>query len=136
MHFLLDTNVIGALIRPLPDRRVLTHFGLHQGHAAIGSPTLHEMLFGIERMPRGARQEQTRRALDELREGLPVLDYDQRAAEWHARERARLLAGGRTVQILDGQIAAIAATRQITLVTANTKDFRHYHGLTLVDWTR
>jgi tRNA(fMet)-specific endonuclease VapC len=136
MRFLLDTNTIAALVSERPNRRVMTRAGMHQGHIAIGAPSWHEIVFGLERMPSRARAEQIRRAVDVLRDELPVVEYDAEAAEWHARERARLLGMGRTCQILDGQIAAIAATRRLTLVTANTKDFRHYTGITIVDWTR
>jgi predicted nucleic acid-binding protein len=37
---------------------------------------------------------------------------------------------------VDGQIAAIAHSQSLTLVTANTEDFRHFAELGLVDWIR
>jgi len=37
---------------------------------------------------------------------------------------------------VDGQIAAIAHSRSLTLVTATTEDFRHFDELELVDWIR
>ena len=48
---------------------------------------------------------------------------DGEAALWHAEERARLTAQGRTPSYVDGQIAAIAKTNDLTLVTRNTSDF-------------
>jgi tRNA(fMet)-specific endonuclease VapC len=36
----------------------------------------------------------------------------------------------------DGQIASIAATRDLTLVTANVADFERFEGLRVEDWTR
>ncbi len=38
--------------------------------------------------------------------------------------------------LLHGQIAAIAATRELTVVTANVADFRRFRGVTVVDWSR
>lgn len=67
-------------------------------------------------------------------QAMPILSYDRTAAEWHARERARLTALGLTPPFVDGQIAAIAATNGHTLVTANVADFRGFSGLTVVDW--
>lgn len=96
----------------------------------------HELRFGVERMVAGNRRDALREAIARLRAHYPILDYDAASADWHARERARLEAKGRHLEFADGQIAAIAATQQLTLVTANARDFRHYHGLTVVDWSR
>jgi len=57
------------------------------------------------------------------------------AAAWHARERARLANMGRMPPFVDGQIAAIAATNELVLVTANPKDFQAFRGLVVADWT-
>jgi len=65
---------------------------------------------------------------------LDVLPCDRRAAEWHARQRARLVNEGRTPPYLDGQIAAIAAVNGLTLVTHNVTDFAAFEGLTVEDW--
>ena len=51
-----------------------------------------------------------------------------------ARERARLAAAGRPPPLLDGQIAATAATRNLILVTRNTRDFGCVDGLSLENW--
>ena len=67
-------------------------------------------------------------------ESFPVLDYDRKAADWHALERARLSAAGKTPPFADGQIAAIAHVNGLTLVTANTNDFRRFKGLRVRSW--
>lgn len=65
---------------------------------------------------------------------MPILDYDRRAAEWHASERARLMAAGRTPPFIDGQIAAVARVNDLTLVTRNQRDFRWFEGLRMERW--
>jgi len=65
---------------------------------------------------------------------MTTLPYDTAAAEWHAAERTRLTAIGLTPPFVDGQIAAIAATRGLILVTNNASDFQHFGGLVVVDW--
>ncbi len=65
---------------------------------------------------------------------VPILPYDELAADWHARERVRLAA--QPPPFADGQIASIAATRDLTLVTANVADFERFEGLRVEDWTR
>ena len=67
-------------------------------------------------------------------ERFEVVDYDRRAADWHARERARLAAVGTTPPFVDGQIAAIAAVNGLTLVTANTSDFAAFDDLDIERW--
>jgi tRNA(fMet)-specific endonuclease VapC len=71
-----------------------------------------------------------------LRDCSPREPYDDAAAEWHGREKARLEERGRTPPFVDGQIAAIAHNESLTLVTANTEDFRYFDDLEIADWTR
>lgn len=65
---------------------------------------------------------------------MPILDYDRAAAEWHAVERARLAAAGETPPFVDGQIAAIAFAKSLTLVTFNEADFRGFQGIDVTSW--
>jgi tRNA(fMet)-specific endonuclease VapC len=65
---------------------------------------------------------------------MRVAPYDSEAARWHAAERARLVAAGRTPPAVDGEIASIAATLNCVLVTANVADFASYRGLEVADW--
>ncbi len=66
--------------------------------------------------------------------GLIVLPYDQAAADWYAKERARLQRQGLTCTYADGEIAAIAVTKKLTLVTRNTQDFQNFQNLALQNW--
>lgn len=136
MRFLLDTNVLSEPLKARPNERIVRHLALHEGHAAMAAVSWHELRFGVERMPAGKRRDAFREAIVRLRAHYPVFDYDAASADWHARERARLEAKGRHAEYADGQIAAIAATQQLTLVTANARDFRHYQGVAVVDWSR
>jgi tRNA(fMet)-specific endonuclease VapC len=63
-----------------------------------------------------------------------ILPYDDRAAEWHARERARLASKGLTPSFVDGQIAAIAKVNGLILVTRNSADFKPFSGFKLENW--
>jgi tRNA(fMet)-specific endonuclease VapC len=109
---------------------------LQQGHVAVAAVTWHELHYGAARLAEGKRRTGILELLDAWSAELPILDYDRPAAEWHARERARLEAKGRMLDRADGEIAATAATKRLTLVTANVRDFRHYQGLTVIDWSR
>lgn len=133
---LLDTNVVSEAVRPRPEPAVLDRLAAADGEAAIAAVTWHELRYGVERLPAGRR----RAALDEFVRGIvgryPVLAYDERAARWHAVERARLERGGESRSFVDGQIAATAVTHGLTLVTRNLPDFHGYEGLRVQSWWR
>src|SRR3954471_3138914 len=130
LKFLLDTTIVSAPIAKEPNRRVMKKLEQQGAHCAIAAPVWHELIYGASRLPAGKR----RTALEEylhgvVRSSFPILPYDDAAAEWHGKERARLEDDGRTPAFVDGQIAAIAATNSLVLVTSNAKDFRPFAGL-------
>lgn len=130
--YLLDTNVISEPARPVPNPRFLERFEEHEGQMAIASVTWHEALYGAELLAEGKRK---RAVLEYLRAlALPVLPFDEEAAEWFAKERARLKRKGKPAPYADGQIAAIAAVNGLALVTANERDFRAFEGLVIAGW--
>jgi tRNA(fMet)-specific endonuclease VapC len=69
-----------------------------------------------------------------LANGLRILPFDQAAADWFGKERARLKLQGKTSAYADCEIAAIAVSQNLTLVTRNTKDFENFQGLVLDNW--
>lgn len=135
MKYLLDTNVVSEPLRAAPDARVIRNLRRHETDLAICSIVWHELRFGVERMPPSRRRDAIDRYLhDVVLATIPILSYDDGAAEWHAVERTRLAATGRTPPFADGQIAAVAKTHDLQLVTLNAGDFRHFRGLRVVTW--
>ncbi len=133
--YLLDTNIVSEPIRPGPDARVLERMGAAAGDIAIPSLVWHELWFGAHRLEAGSRRRYIERYLSEVvAPTIPRLSYDENAARWHARERARLTATGFTPPFVDGQIAAIAAVGGLVLVTRNTADFERFDNLQLENW--
>ncbi len=107
----------------------------HDGEIAIPSPVWHELHFGCARLPESRRRDAIERYIEDVVRGsFPVIGYDLEAAEWHALERARLSAKGRTPPFVDGQIAAIARVNDLAVVTSNTSDFGMFEGLRVVSW--
>jgi tRNA(fMet)-specific endonuclease VapC len=104
---------------------------------AIPAIVWHELWFGCFRLARSARRDAIETYLNEVVSlTMPIVPYDERAAEWHATERARLVTVGKTPAFGDGQIAAIAAVNELTLVTLNDKDFRDFAKLSTMTWAR
>jgi tRNA(fMet)-specific endonuclease VapC len=137
VRFLLDTNVVSAPMAKEPNTRVVARLEELADQCAIPAPVWHELTFGCQRLPRGKRRQALEAYLrDVVHAAFPVLPYDEAAAVWHGLERARLERAGRPAPYVDGQIAAIAHLEGLTLVTSNTKDFKRFKGLDVVDWAR
>ena len=135
MRVLFDTNVLSEPLRERPDPAVMQQLEQadHPFHTA--SVVIHELSDGMARLPMGRRQHRFRSDLQGLLgSGLTVLPYDRQAALWHGEQRARLEASGLRPAFVDGQIAAIAATQELVLVTRNTRDFAVFEGLELLNW--
>ena len=132
--YLLDTNIFAALALPKPLRSVERSFTKYASERVTASVVIHEMWFGIERLPRSERRARLERFMTEVTASVRVLPYGERAARWHATERARLAALGTPAPHVDGQIAAIAVVHDATIVTANAKHFEVFDGLRVENW--
>lgn len=135
IRYLLDTNVLSEPVRPSPHPRVLSRLREHGEEIATAAPVWNELLFGYERLPPSRKREAIASYLFRaVRASVPILPYDQAAAEWHAAERAKLTASGRPPAFVDGQIAAIAKVNELVLVTSNRSHFAGFGDLQVVDW--
>ena len=135
IRFLLDTNIVSEPLRPKPKPKILERIQQHQSEIAIAAVVWHELWFGCHRLPQSAKRTAIEAYLNEVVAAtMPVLPYDERAAEWHAAERARLIAAGKTPTFVDGQIAAVAYANELTLVTLNVPDYRGFSDLSVTNW--
>lgn len=135
LRYLLDTNALSEPLKPQPSALFVRKFRANRDRMAIAATTWHEALFGMHRMPAGKRKQTIHDYLfDVIAATLPVLPFDAAAAEWHAIERARLAARGKVLPFADGQIASIAKTKGLTVVTANGKDFEPFADIETENW--
>lgn len=65
---------------------------------------------------------------------LPLFDYNLKAAQYHAQQRARLSKVGKSPAFIDGKIASIALTNNLILVTNNVVDFQDFDSLIIENW--
>ncbi len=133
LRYLLDTNTVSDPFRPVPNLGILRRLRQHDGEVALAAPVWHELRFGLERLPPSKKRQKVEDFLRTLEE-LPVLPYDVAAAEWHARERARLESIGKVPPFVDSQIAAVASANRLIVVTSNVKDFQIFDGIVIEDW--
>ena len=135
MLYILDTNVVSALMNANP--RVIAHLQAlsSQDRAAICSTVRGEILFGIERMPLGRRREELYSKASRVFGILPCEPLPCDAANQYAVIKTELQRHGRGLEDNDLWIAATALSMDSILVTRDS-DFRRIRGLTVEDWTQ
>lgn len=135
LSYLLDTNIISEPTKQRPNQAVILKLKAHSGKMALSSITWHELLTGLHTMPVSKRRAELEYFFhDVVKVEFPILPFDIKAAEWFASQRGRLIQQGKKPSYADGQIASIAATNDLILVTRNTKDISNYEGLSFEDW--
>jgi len=122
---ILDTNVLAALMRTVPEAPVVAWLDRQPAESVwITSITLFEALLGLAQLPSGRRRQTLEAAFARLlKEDLEnrVLDFDSAAAAEAALLAAARQKIGRPVDMRDTQIAGIALARRATLATRNVR---------------
>lgn len=79
-------------LRPAPNQQVLERLKQHGDAIALAAIVWHELLFGAYHLAPSARRSAIEGYLNQvIAPTIPILSYDNRAAQWHAAERARLV---------------------------------------------
>lgn len=135
INYLLDTNILSEPARKTPNQKVMRCFSQYDGQYVTASVVWHELQYGCELLAKSKRKTALQSYLQALENGgLVILPYDKKAAEWYAKQRATLKEQGKIPAYADGEIAAIAAANNLTLVTRNIDDFSEFKNLTLDNW--
>lgn len=93
--------------------------------------TLGELLYGAAK--RGSAT-LTQKVRELVTGALPVLPFDESAAEVYGPLRAQLESGGRRLDEPDLRIACIALSRGLVVVTANVRHFGRVPDLEVENW--
>jgi tRNA(fMet)-specific endonuclease VapC len=126
---LLDTDTCSAHLRRPAG---LAHrFFQYASGLAIASVSLGELYSGAYKRLQPAR---LLASINDLLQGVIVLDFGVACAEQFGKVRGGLLQRGIQVPTADLMIASVALVHNLTLVTYNTTDFQHVPGLRLDDW--
>ncbi len=130
-RFMLDTD-ISSYIMKRSNVTVLRRLAeLALGDVCISVITQSELLYGVEVSPRRQKDQE---ALDGYLRHVQVLPYSEDAALQYAQIRAALKTSGGMIWANDLFIAAHARSRDLTLVTNNTREFSRVEGLKLENW--
>ncbi len=131
MRYLLDTNVcvmyLNGRSSVIRDRLILTPIK----DMAVCSVVKAELFYGAMRSNNPTR---TLERQQDFLERFVSLSFGDEAALLFGQIRASLASAGTPIGAYDLQIAAIALTNNLILVTHNTQEFERVNGLQLEDW--
>ena len=123
-YYLLDTNIVSEIMRLQPDSKVVGKLLQYENLCAISSTTWNELLFGVNRLPAGKKRDYYFDCIvEDIQSKFEIIPYDNHSAWIQADIRSRLQEIGRPVDFPDTQIASIAVSNNMILVTRNTKRF-------------
>jgi tRNA(fMet)-specific endonuclease VapC len=128
MKFLLDTNAVIALLKGNPafHERLRRHDPQDLGLSVV---VAYELYFGAFR---SLRREANLARVDALR--FEIIDFTANDARAAGFVRAELAAAGTPIGPYDTLIAAQALSRDLVLITHNSREFSRIGRLKIEDW--
>lgn len=127
--YLLDTNICIAILKNNP--QVIGHFQVKYYDCYLSSLVLAELYKGVYCSTRVKANLET---LTLFTEALPKVEFDEKAAIDFGKIQSELRKAGKPTGELDALIAAVARSRQDTVVTNNTRHFVNISDLKLKNW--
>lgn len=141
LAWLIDANVVSEMMKPRPERRVVAFLDSIVGQGiGLASVTVWEILDGIGRLAPGRRRdnlvERFHKVLDELFEDR-IVDWTLADAQACAQimEEKRRCGEPLDDHILDAFLAAVAASRGLSVVTRNKSEFLNTGIEAINPWT-
>lgn len=132
MRYLLDTNICIYLIKKHPPEVLARFQQIKLTQLYIPTITLFELYYGIEK---NNSHQRNLNALESFIAPLTIVDFTIDAAKQAAKIRSALEKQGNIIGAYDIQIAAIALSLDMVLLTNNTREFARVNGLKLENWT-
>lgn len=129
MRYLLDANVVIALLNDVASKAAKRARRVKPGDVAISAIVAHEIFYGAFKSQRADRNVAL---VDALR--FVVVDFDKEDARQSGQIRALLAGKGTPIGPYDVLIAGQAIARNLTLVSHNTNEFRRVPRLRIEDW--
>jgi tRNA(fMet)-specific endonuclease VapC len=97
--------------------------------------TASEMLHGVHRAMQPGTRARRAAFVEAVLERFPLLGIDLPTARVHAQVWADLASTGRLIGAHDLWLAATCLARDLTMVTANVREFERVPGLRVQDWS-
>ena len=113
-------------MKPRPDGKVEEWMAVQSAESLyITSVSIAEMRYGVNIVPEGRRKQALHEVLQRVLNfyALRVLVFDVRAARHYAEIAANAKASGRTLPVVDGYIAAMAAAGGYAVASGDVGPF-------------
>ena len=136
MNYLLDTNACIALIKgkPIAVRDRFQKAIDADAQVNVSSVAAFELWYGVEKSEQ--KEVNANRLQTFLAGPITLLPFEEEDAKSAGSIRATLERVGRPIGAYDLLIAGQAVLHKMTLVTANSKEFRRVKGLVWEDWAK
>ena len=125
--FILDTNIVSEVMRNVPSPEVMGWLDERpKRDFYVTAVTQAEILTGIAFLPEGRRRSELVKAAEYAFNNLfsgRALTFDSAAAHAYAEIASARRSAGKPISQFDGQIAAIARSRSMTVATRNVADY-------------
>ncbi|MCI5147334.1 MAG: type II toxin-antitoxin system VapC family toxin, partial [Candidatus Electrothrix sp. AR3] len=111
--------------------------GIEESKLFVSVLTIGEIHKGIEKLPRSGRREMLLQWVDEdLQERFwgRIIPFDLRSAPVWGKMQATAEMVGKTMPIIDGMIAATAATHNLVVATRNISDMEASKAILVNPW--
>lgn len=133
---ILDTNVVSEFMTSPPASSVLNWLNAQNTTSLyLTTISIAEIGFGLRILPQGKRREMLAERFEQFVATAfeqRILSFDENAARIYGEVMGYRRGIGRPISSLDGQIAAIARSRNFAVATRNIKDFEECQ-LNLID---
>ena len=132
--YLFDTDILSNLVKRRPSSQLIARLEATPAELQFTSTiNLGEMVYVAYR-----NRERAEQLLERMEQAIlpnvTVLPFDIAAARTYGEIRADLELRGLPIGDADTRIAAVALSRDLTLVTANLRHFRRVTGLRIENW--
>jgi tRNA(fMet)-specific endonuclease VapC len=127
---MLDTNIISDLVRNPQGKAAKRIAKLGENNMCTSIIVAAELRYGCAK----SGSTQLLKAVEDLLGEIDVLPFDVPADGEYGGIRAELEAAGKPIGSNDLLIAAHAYATGVTIVTANTAEFKRIRGLNVENW--
>lgn len=131
--YLLDTNICIYIINKSPSSIVEIIKNLKPHQIKLSSISLAELQYGISK---SINRKQNKKALLDFVSCFDIIEFDDIDAEVYGIIRADLEKRGQVIGPYDMLIAAQAISRELILVTNNTKEFLRIKNISIENWLK
>ena len=132
MRYMLDTNICIYAIKHKPATVIKNFLKHNPDEMCISAITYAELMHGVEK---SLAVEKNRVAITLFLSPITILEFDNYAAEEYGKIRADLERKGTLIGPMDMLIAGHAKSKNLILVTNNTREFFCIEELNVEDRT-